>query len=69
MGARMGSYGKPETVLARMTATNYDTVLRLPSAGDCSYPGLVWHDELLWISYYSTHEEKTQIYLAKVDVS
>lgn len=67
--ARGQHNGKPETVLARMTATNYDTVLRLPSAGDCSYPGLVWHDELLWISYYSTHEEKTQIYLAKVDVS
>jgi hypothetical protein len=26
----------------------------------------VWHDGLLWISYYSSYEEKTAIYLARV---
>lgn len=40
--------------------------LKLPSGGDTSYAGMVWHDEMLWISYYSSHEEKTAIYLAKV---
>jgi hypothetical protein len=40
--------------------------LKLPSGGDTSYPGLVWHDGLLWVSYYSSHEGKTCIYLAKV---
>jgi hypothetical protein len=40
--------------------------LALPSGGDTSYPGLVWHDGLLWVSYYSSHEGKTAIYLAKV---
>lgn len=40
--------------------------LTLPSGGDTSYPGMVLHDGLLWISYYSSHEEKTCIYLAKV---
>ena len=40
--------------------------LKLPSGGDCSYPGLAWHEELLWVSYYSSHEGKTSIYLAKV---
>jgi hypothetical protein len=40
--------------------------LKLPSGGDTSYPGLVWKDDMLWISYYSSHEEKTCIYLAKV---
>ncbi|MCG8587261.1 MAG: exo-alpha-sialidase [Pirellulales bacterium] len=40
--------------------------LELPSGGDCSYAGLVWHEGLLWISYYSSHEGKTSIYLAKV---
>jgi hypothetical protein len=40
--------------------------LKLPSGGDTSYAGLVWHDEFLWISYYSSHEAKTNIYLAKV---
>ena len=42
--------------------------LRLPSGGDTSYAGLVWHDGLLWVSYYSSHEGKTAIYLAKVKV-
>lgn len=40
--------------------------LALPSGGDTSYAGLVLHDGLLWVSYYSSHEEKTCIYLAKV---
>ena len=40
--------------------------LDLPSGGDTSYPGLVWHEGLLWVSYYSSHEGKTSIYLAKV---
>ena len=42
--------------------------LELPSGGDCSYPGLVWHDDVLWVSYYSSHEGKTNIYLAKVRI-
>jgi hypothetical protein len=42
------------------------SLLTLPSGGDCSYPGLVWHDDLLWVSYYSSHEGRTSIYLAKV---
>ncbi|MDF1814901.1 MAG: sialidase family protein [Verrucomicrobiales bacterium] len=40
--------------------------LTLPSGGDTSYPGMVWKDGVLWVSYYSSHEEKTCIYLAKV---
>jgi hypothetical protein len=43
--------------------------LALPSAGDSSYAGLVWHDNMLWVSYYSTHEKKTSIYLAKVKIN
>ncbi len=42
--------------------------LELPSGGDTSYAGMVWHDDLLWVAYYSSHEEKTCIYLAKVRV-
>ncbi len=40
--------------------------LQLPSGGDTSYPRMVFHEGLLWISYYSSHEDKTSIYLAKV---
>lgn len=38
----------------------------LPSGGDNSYPGLVWKDGTLWVSYYSSHEGKTSIYLARL---
>lgn len=58
----------PFTCLARMDRLRYTPALILPSGGDTSYPGLVWHDGLLWISYYSSHEGKSAIYLAQVDI-
>jgi len=42
--------------------------LEFPSGGDTSYPGMVFYDGILWVSYYSSHEEKTSIYLAKVKI-
>ena len=41
-------------------------LLRLPSGGDTSYPGLVWQNDHLLITYYSSHEGKTSIYMARV---
>ncbi len=52
-----------------MTEHRMTKLLKLPSGGDTSYPGLVWHDDLLYVSYYSSHEGKTSIYLAKVKVA
>ena len=42
--------------------------LILPSGGDTSYPGLVLEGETLLVSYYSSHEDGTAIYLAQVDL-
>ena len=42
--------------------------LTLPSGGDTSYAGLALHQDHLWISYYSSHEGKTSIYLAKMPI-
>ncbi len=56
------------TVLARLTPTSYEPVLTLPSGGDCSYPGMVLHEGLLWVSYYSSHEGRSSIYLAKIRI-
>ena len=50
-------------------AGRYEEFLELPSAGDTSYAGLVWKDERLWVSYYSSHEGKTSIYLARVELA
>ena len=60
---------KPDTArtfVGPMTLEAVKPDLILPSGGDCSYPGLVWHEGLLWMSYYSTHEGKTAIYLTKI---
>lgn len=43
-----------------------DELIGLPSVGDTSYAGLVWFEEELWVSYYSSHDERTAIYLARV---
>lgn len=40
--------------------------LALPSGGDTSYAGMVEFHGNVWISYYSSHEGKTSIYLAVV---
>ena len=62
--------GEARTVLTLLDvqAGTMTPILELPSGGDTSYPGLVWHDDTLWVSYYSSHEDKTSIYLAKVAI-
>jgi hypothetical protein len=57
------------TMLAELGANGQLTpLLNFQSGGDTSYPGLVWHDGLLWVTYYSSHEGKTSIYLAKLKI-
>ena len=58
---------------ARTSLTSIDPVrgvmtplVDLPSGGDTSYPGMVWNDGKLWMSYYASHEGKTSIYLAQI---
>lgn len=63
-------YWMPRTVLLEIdlekaTATE---LLNLPSKRDSSYAGIYEEDGILWITYYSSHEEKTSIYLAKVKI-
>lgn len=57
-----------KTFVGRMTFDSVKPDLILPSGGDCSYPGMVWYRGLLWLSYYSSHEGKSAIYLAKVHI-
>ena len=58
--------GTKRTVLAEMTRTSYTPILTLPSDGDNSYAGMVWHKGHLWMSYYSQHEGGPFIYLAQI---
>ncbi len=61
-----GGVRRTSLCLLDAEAGRLEEFLRLPSGGDTSYAGMVYHDGLLWVSYYSTHEGKTSIYLAKV---
>lgn len=64
-----GDRTKPFTSLGELTPSGFTPKLRLPSGGDSSYPGFVWHEGELWTLYYSSHEGgKTSIYLARVKV-
>ncbi len=62
--------GKTRTSLAWLDTKDAKLTefLTLPGGGDCGYAGLVWHDGLLWVSYHSSHEGKTAVYLAKVRI-
>ncbi|MDX1392470.1 MAG: sialidase family protein [Rheinheimera sp.] len=42
--------------------------LVLPSGGDCSYAGMVQRGNRVYISYYSSHEGSSAIYLARLTV-
>jgi hypothetical protein len=44
----------------------YTPRLQLPSGGDTSYPGMLVEGARLLVSYYSSHEGATSIYLADV---
>jgi hypothetical protein len=60
-----------QTALVRMGLHSYKPVLIFPSGGDTSYAGMVYRDQKLYISYYSSHEENpdhAKIYLAIVSL-
>ncbi len=56
------------TAIGFMTPASYEPQLVLPSGGDNSYPGFAYHRGLLWVLYYSSHEQNTAIYLARIRV-
>ena len=70
IGAGRMHEGGAHTALTYIDVNNgaMTKLLKLPSGRDTSYPGLVWHEGMLYVSYYSGHEGKTSIYLAKLKV-
>jgi hypothetical protein len=63
---RIWRRGKPRVAVCAMTASSLTPLVELPSGGDCGYPGMVFHRGRLWVSYYSSHEGKSRIYLARL---
>jgi len=65
-GRLYGADRKNKTAVGPMTLESYRPELVLPSGGDNSYPGFVMEKGTLWMTYYSSHEGKTSIYLARI---
>ncbi|MEJ7780411.1 MAG: hypothetical protein WKF68_12565 [Daejeonella sp.] len=60
--------GYTAVFLSDLNGQIYKTI-KLPSGGDTSYPGMLFYKKQLWFSYYSSHEGKTSIYLAKIPLA
>jgi hypothetical protein len=63
---RIWRRGEPRVAVCSMTFSSLTPMLELPSGGDCGYPGMVFHRGVLWLSYYSSHEGRSKIYLARM---
>ncbi|MCS7252702.1 MAG: sialidase family protein [Armatimonadota bacterium] len=68
-GVRLYDDARTSICAINITEGKMAELLRLPSGGDTSYTGMVYHNGVLWVSYYSSHEGKSSIYLAKVRLS
>lgn len=56
-----------KTVLHRSDLEgSIEKTIEFPSGGDTSYPGMLFYKNKLWMVYYSSHEEKTSVYLARI---
>jgi len=58
--------GRYTALFAGERSGNFRKILQLPSGGDNSYPGFVMRDNKLYVSYYSSHEGNTSVYLAEI---
>jgi hypothetical protein len=61
----------PKTALAWLTVDppSLRPLLTLPSQHETGYPGLVAHNDKLWVSYYSSESGKCAIYFAEVELA
>ncbi|MDG2022079.1 MAG: hypothetical protein P8J59_09035 [Phycisphaerales bacterium] len=65
VGGRRYAPDGQSTVLASIDADGvWSDLAELPSGGDTSYPGFVRIGDTILVSYYSSHEGRTSIYLA-----
>lgn len=57
---------KTGTMIYTYSGSQLQPYCELPSGGDCSYAEAVEHGNEMLVSYYSSHEGSTNIYLARV---
>ena len=69
IGASLGFGATPgaHVILFEVKDGVFTPLVELPSGGECGHPGLAFHEDLLFVTYHSAHEEKKPvIYFAKV---
>lgn len=70
IGTRVYSEDGPYTaLLLGKKGEEFKEVMRLPSGGDTSYPGMFSIAGYVWLTYYSSHEGKTSIYYSRIPYS
>ncbi len=68
IGGRVYQQEEEATGLLTIKEGEITPLLILESGGDTGYPGMVIQNQILWMSYYSSHEGKSYIYLAKIQL-
>lgn len=70
IGTRVYSDEGPYTaLLLGKKGEEFKEIMKLPSGGDTSYPGMFSIGGFIWMSYYSSHEGKASIYYARIPLS
>ncbi len=78
VGGRGGQWGEMKLFEIDPDTGESTELIELPARGDASYPGIVSHDGLLWVCYYSSADDATEggrylvpteIRLAKIKLS
>ena len=69
-GGRHGGWGTMKLFEIDPDTGRTALLLSLPARGDSGYPGLVYHDNLLWVSYYSSADDATDggLYLVPSEI-
>jgi hypothetical protein len=70
LGSRLYEGGSDKTstgIMISDTKGHIRKTVRLPSAGDNSYPGMLIYKKHLWVSYYSTNRDSvTAVYITRI---
>ena len=70
LGSRIyGEEGHRTGLLVNREDGTFEQVAEFPSGGDTSYPGMVLLEDTVYVSYYSSHQDKTAVYFAVVPLN
>ena len=68
LGTREYSLGQDRKMILGVVAAegSFKKIITLPSGGDCSYPGMVIKDNILYVTDYFSYENEISIYFASL---